>query len=110
MKKMILIAAMLGIAAGLSVRAADAKANWDHHCAMCHGKDGKGNTRIGHKLGCKDFTDAKVQADLKDAAAIKAIKDGLKSDDGRKLMKPFGSTFSDSEIKDLVAYVRSFKK
>ncbi len=109
MKKMILLAAMFGLAAALSARAADASANWDHHCAMCHGKDGKGDTKIGAKLGCKDFTDAKVQADLKDDAAIKAIKEGLKSDDGKKLMKPFDQ-LSDSEVKDLVAYIRSFKK
>ena len=55
---------------------------------MCHGTDGKGDTKIGGILGCKDFTDAKVQADIKDDAAFKAIKEGLKSDDGRKLMKP----------------------
>lgn len=109
MKKMILLAAMFGLTAALSARAADASANWDHHCAMCHGKDGKGDTKIGAKLGCKDFTDAKVQADLKDDAAIKAIKEGLKSDDGKKLMKPFDQ-LSDSEVKDLVAYIRSFKK
>lgn len=109
MKKMILFAAMFGMTAALSAKAADAQATWDHHCAMCHGKDGKGDTKIGAKLGCKDFTDAKVQADLKDDAAFKAIKEGLKSDDGKKLMKPFDQ-LSDSEIKDLVAYVRSFKK
>lgn len=109
MKKMILFAVMFGMTAALSAKAADAKANWDHHCAMCHGKDGKGDTKIGQKFGCKDFTDAKVQADLKDDAAFKAIKEGLKSEDGKKLMKPF-SNLSDSEIKDLVAYVRSFKK
>lgn len=100
---------MFAMTAAFSAKAADAKGTWDHHCAMCHGKDGKGDTMIGKKLGCKDFTDAKVQADLKDDAAAKAIKDGLKSPEGKKLMKPF-SNLSDSEIKDLVAYVRSFKK
>lgn len=109
MKKLILFSVMFGLTAALSAKAADAKATYDHHCAMCHGKDGKGDTKIGAKLGCKDFTDAKVQADLKDDAAFKAIKEGLKSDSGKKLMKPF-SNLSDSEIKDLVAYVRSFKK
>ncbi len=91
MKKMILLAAMLGLAAALSARAAEAKDNWDHHCAKCHGADGKGDTKMGAKLGCKDFTDAKVQADIKDDAAFKAIKEGLKSDDGKTLMKPFDS-------------------
>src|SRR5688500_12287701 len=27
--------------------AADAKANWDKHCAKCHGADGKGQTKMG---------------------------------------------------------------
>ena len=101
---------LLGVAATLSVKGADAKANWDQHCAMCHGKDGKGDTKIGAKLGCKDFTDAKVQADLKDDAAFKAIKEGLKSADDKKLMKPFGDALSDDEIHALVAYVHTLKK
>lgn len=109
MKKIILVAAMLGMATAFSAKAVDAANLWDHHCTMCHGKDGKGDTKIGGKLGCKDFTDAKVQADLKDDAAFKAIKEGLKSDDGRKLMKPF-DTLSDDEIHALVAYVRTLKK
>lgn len=109
MKKMILLAAMLGLTAGLSAKAADAKENWDTLCAKCHGADGKGDTMIGKKFGCKDFTDAKVQADLKDDAATKAIKEGLKSDEGKTLMKPFDQ-LSDDEIKALVAYVRGLKK
>jgi mono/diheme cytochrome c family protein len=108
MKKMILIAAMLGLAAALSAKAADAKENWDTHCAKCHGAEGKGDTKMGQKLGCKDLTDAKVQADLKDDTATKAIKEGLKSEDGKTLMKPF--ELSDDEIKALVAYVRTLKK
>ena len=109
MKKLILIAAVLGLAAALSAKAADAKENWDNMCAKCHGAEGKGDTKMGQKLGCKDFTDAKVQAEMKDDAAMKAIKEGLKSDDGKTLMKPF-DTLTDDEIKALVAYVRGLKK
>lgn len=109
MKKIILLVTLFGLAAALSAKAADAADNWDHHCAMCHGKDGKGDTKMGTKLGCKDFTDAKVQSDMKDDAATKAIKEGLKADDGKTLMKPFDS-LSDDEVKALVAYVRGLKK
>jgi mono/diheme cytochrome c family protein len=109
MKKIIMLAAVLGFTAAISASAADAKENWDNLCAKCHGADGKGQTKIGQKLGVKDFTDAKVQADLKDDAATKAIKEGLKNDDGSKtLMKPF-DTLTDDEIKALVAYVRGLK-
>ncbi len=109
MKKIILIAAVLGLAAALSAKAADAKENYDNLCAKCHGAEGKGDTKMGAKLGCKDFTDAKVQADIKDDAAAKAIKEGLKSSEDKTLMKPF-DTLSDDEIKALVAYVRGLKK
>ena len=109
MKKMILFAAMFGLAAALTAKGADAKDNWASNCARCHGAGGKGDTKIGAHLGVKDFTDPKVQAALKDADAFKAIKEGLKSDEGRPLMKPFDS-LSDDEIHALVAYVRAFKK
>jgi cytochrome c553 len=108
MKKILVIATLLSLAAVLNVRAADAKANYDSLCAKCHGEDGKGQTKMGQKLGVKDLTDAKVQADLKDDAAFKAIKEGKKDADGKTLMKPF-DTLSDDEIKALVAHVRSFK-
>jgi cytochrome c6 len=108
MKKIIILAAVLGFTAAISASAADAKENWDNLCAKCHGADGKGQTKIGQKLGVKDFTDAKVQADLKDDAATKALKEGLKDADGKTLMKPF-DTLTDDEIKALVAYVRGLK-
>ena len=100
---------MFGLAATLSTKGAEAKENWDTLCAKCHGADGKGDTKMGQKLGCKDFTDAKVQADIKDDAAFKAMKEGLKSSDDKTLMKPF-DTLSDDEIKALVASVHGLKK
>ena len=109
MKKMILFVTLFGLTAALSAKAADAKENWDNLCAKCHGAEGKGDTKMGAKLGAKDFSDAKVQADIKDDAATKAIKEGLKSDEGKTLMKAFDS-LSDDEVKALVAYVRGLKK
>jgi len=92
-----------------SARAADAKAIYEKDCQKCHGADGKGETKMGKKLGIKDYTDAKVQAELKDDAAVKAIKEGLKDKEGKTLMKPLeGAT--DDEVKALVAQIRSFKK
>ena len=109
MKKILVLATIFGFTAVLNVSAADAKANWDSLCAKCHGAEGKGDTKIGQKLGVKDLTDAKVQAELKDDAAAKSIKEGVKDADGKTLMKPF-DTLSDDEVKALVQYVRSLKK
>ena len=109
MKKLLpLLVAVLAVPA-ISARAADAKALYAKDCAKCHGEDGKGETKMGKKLGAKDYTDAKVQAELKDDAAFKAIKEGLKDKDGKILMKPSEGA-SDQDIKDLVAYMRTFKK
>jgi mono/diheme cytochrome c family protein len=108
MKKIVMLAAVFGFAAVLSASAADANQNWTDHCATCHGADGKGQTKMGQRLGVKDFTDAKVQADMKDDAATKAIKEGLKDADGKAQMKPF-DTLTDDEVKALVAYVRGLK-
>jgi cytochrome c553 len=93
----------------LSASAGDAKAAYDKDCAKCHGADGKGATKMGQKMGCKDYTDAKVQADLKDEAATKAIREGLKDKDGKQVMKP-AEGLSDDDIKGLVGYMRSLKK
>ena len=109
MKTLLTLTIAIIAAAALSARAADAKANYEKDCAKCHGADGKGQTKMGQKLGAKDYTDAKVQAEMKDDAAIKAIKEGLKDKDGKTLMKP-SEGLSDDDVKALVAYMRSFKK
>jgi cytochrome c6 len=109
MKTKLFMILALCAAGALTASAADAKANWDQHCAKCHGADGKGQTTMGKKLKVKDYTDAKVQADMKDAEMIKATKEGVKVDDSVK-MKGFGDVLSDDEIKALVTYIRAFKK
>ena len=110
MKKIFLLIATLvpSLLAGPS-RAADVQANWTKHCASCHGKDGKGQTKAGKMAGVKDQTDAQYQAGLTDEKMFQSIKNGLKEGNKEK-MKPFADKLSDDEIKALVAYVRSFKK
>lgn len=93
----------------VSARAEEAKVNFDAKCFGCHGKDGKGETKAGQKLGARDFTDPKVQESMKDEAMFKAIKEGLKKGD-TPLMKPYADKLTDDEIKALVKYVRGFKK
>jgi mono/diheme cytochrome c family protein len=109
MKKVLTVSIAVMVMAAWSARAADAKALYEQDCAKCHGVDGKGETKMGKKLGAKDYTDANVQAELKDDAAFKVIKEGLKDKEGKSLMKP-AEGLSDPDIKGLVAYMRSFKK
>jgi len=96
------------LAAAIS-SAAPVAENWENHCAKCHGADGKGQTKAGKKLQVKDYTDAKVQAEMKDPDMIKATTDGIFDKAGKEKMKAYKDELSADEIKDLVAFVRKFK-
>jgi mono/diheme cytochrome c family protein len=109
MKKITIIAVAFLVGGAIAACAGDAKENYEKSCAKCHGPDGKGQTKMGQKLGIKDLTDAKVQEGFTDDKAFKAIKDGLKDKEDKTLMKP-AEGMSDDEIKALVKYVRDFKK
>jgi mono/diheme cytochrome c family protein len=109
MKKLTIISLALLVAGTVSLRAADAKEVFEKNCAKCHGEDGKGKTKMGEKLGVKDYTDAKEQDKMKDADMTKAMKERVTKDE-KKVMKAFGDTLSDDDIKGLVKYVRAFKK
>ncbi len=109
MKSLLILAA--GLCAGaLVIRAASTPENYETHCASCHGKDGKGETKAGRKAQAKDLTDKAYQAKFDDAAAFKAIKEGMKDDKGKEKMKAYGDKLTDDEIKALVAYVRGLAK
>src|SRR5436190_10021557 len=108
MKTIILTTGLLVMIASVS-RGADVKENWDKNCTKCHGADGKGQTKMGRQSGVKDYTDPKVQAELKDENAIKIIKEGIVEKDKKK-MDPYKDKLTDEEIKALIAYIRAFKK
>ena len=109
MKKLIALSIIALAIPAFTASAADGKAIYDKSCAKCHGADGKGETMMGKKLGCKDYTDAKVQAAITDEAAIKAVKDGYTTADGKQVMKP-SQDLSEEDAKAVIAYLRTFKK
>ena len=105
--KIILLGVALSIPASISY-AATASENWENSCASCHGPDGKAQTKQGKKLKLRDYTDPKVQAELKDEEMTKATTDGVFVD-GKEKMKAFKGELSAEEIKDIVAFIRKFK-
>ena len=72
-------------------------------CAMCHGPDGKGNTKMGTMLKLKDLGSEDVQK-LKDAEIREII------DKGKKPMPAYGDKLKKEEIDDLVAHIRDLAK
>ena len=93
----------------LAAFAADGAATWTDQCAKCHGADGKGETKMGKKLGIADLTDAKVQEKFTDADIIKVVKEGAKDAKGAPTMKAIEG-LTDDDIKALVPVVRGLKK
>jgi cytochrome c6 len=79
--------------------AQDAAATYKAKCAMCHGPDGKGG-----KMGTRDFASEDVQK-MSDAQLTEVITKGKPPK-----MPAYESKLKDTEIKELVTYIRAFKK
>lgn len=91
------------VCGGLSLAAAqDAGATYKAKCAMCHGADGKGSA-MGQKMGTHDFASPDVQKETD--AQLTGIISG-----GKGKMPAYKDKLKDSEIKDLVAYIRGLGK
>ena len=86
-----------------SARAQTAAATYKAKCAGCHGADGKASTGPGKALGAHDFGSPEVTKES-DADLITAVTAG------KNKMPAYGKSLKDTDIKDLVAYVRELGK
>jgi cytochrome c6 len=97
--RMGLITLMAGFAlCASSAIAQDAASTYKAKCAMCHGADGKGG-----KMGTRDFASADVKAES-DAQLVDIVTKG------KDKMPSYSGKLKDTEIKDLVAYIRTLAK
>ncbi len=72
-------------------------------CAMCHANDGSGNTETGKELHARDLRSPEVQKQT-DAQLIEMIAKGKKD------MPGYEQELKQSQIKELVAYIRQMAK
>jgi mono/diheme cytochrome c family protein len=86
-----------------AVRAQNAAATYKAKCAGCHGVDGKANTGPAKALGAHDFGSDEVTK-MSDTDLITIVTAG------KNKMPAYGKSLKDTEIKDLVAYVRELGK
>jgi mono/diheme cytochrome c family protein len=88
------------------------------NCMSCHGMEGKGDGPVGAVLDPKprDFSTGSFKYDADgngtpgdDADLTMVIKNGAAAYGGSALMAPWGQ-FSDEQIADIIAFVKSLKK
>jgi len=103
--KSILLGAPLALAVAFAAPVAE---NWENHCMRCHGADGKGQTKVGRKLNLRDYTSAKVQAEMTDEEIVRVTADGARDKAGKERMKGYKDELTPDEIKEFVAYIRAF--
>jgi mono/diheme cytochrome c family protein len=72
-------------------------------CQMCHGAAGLADSPAGKTMKVKPITDPSVKK-LTEAEMITATKNGM----GK--MQPFKDKLTEAQVKDAVAYFRTFLK
>jgi len=90
-----------------AVSQAKAKSLYQIDCAMCHGDNGDGKTDLatGMELTLDNWTDPKTLADKEDWALFNIIRNGKD-----KMPPESVGRATDTEVWNLVIYIRSFSK
>jgi mono/diheme cytochrome c family protein len=89
------------------VLVASASQLYSKHCAECHGKDGRAQTKKGRFSHARDLTDAKWQNDVSDERLFNSIMNGRNV---RGNMPAFSDKLNQQDTEALVSFIRKFKK
>ncbi len=92
------------VLAAVPASAQEGPAAFEKKCAMCHGKDGSGETPAGKALKARDLRlpEVQKQGDAELVAWVSAGRPGK--------MPAFKDTLTAKEIKAVVAHLRTLKK
>jgi mono/diheme cytochrome c family protein len=85
---------------------------YNQFCVACHDADGSASGPAAAAMNPRprNLADAKWQASVDDARITKVIKEGGASVGLSATMAPWGGALSDTEIAEVVKYVRTLKK
>jgi mono/diheme cytochrome c family protein len=106
------------LAASAAGNAAAGKTLYTANCASCHGDTGKGDGPVGKSLNPppRDYTKGEFKFDTDkdgktgtDADLAAVIKNGAMKFGGSPLMAPWPA-FTDAQVADLIAFIRSLKQ
>jgi len=79
------------------------EATYKAKCQMCHGATGMADSSAGKAMKVLPVTDPAVK-NMSEARMVEAVHNGM----GK--MQPYKDKLSDAQIKDVVAYFRTFLK
>lgn len=87
------------------------KIKYDQMCVSCHGAMGKGNGVAAAALNPKprDLSDQAYMSKKTDADLIKVIKNGGTAAGLSPSMPSWGSSLSDTDIGNIISYIRTLK-
>jgi mono/diheme cytochrome c family protein len=100
---------MIGVAKSRNVSASaapafDASSVYNNKCASCHGRDGRARSLHSRHEHARDLTSAEWQDGVSDERIYNSISNG------KGKMPAFKKKLSDSQIDELVNYVRRLRK
>ena len=99
---MVVLTAVICVTAAMSFAASPGEAIFKAHCQACHGATGTPSAGIAKMLGVKAVSDPAMKK-LTAAEMIAAVKSG------KGKMPSFKGKLSDTQIKDVVSYLRTLK-
>lgn len=99
----IALVAMMAASALTAVAQNSGADTYKAKCQMCHAADGSGSTPAGKAMKAMPLTSPAIVKES-DADLIAATKSG------KGKMPAYASKLSDSQIKDVVAYIRTLEK
>lgn len=82
---------------------------YEHYCAICHGAEGKGDGFNSSNLAVppRDFSDPQFCKQATDERLLLAVSKGGPAVGKSVLMQPWGRTLTDSQIRDVVTFLRT---
>ena len=111
---LVFVALVVPAAPGQAADLAKGKKMNVEHCEKCHGKTGKGDgsalKRIKADVTPVDWTNKTAMAKWSDADMTKIIKEGGKAAGRSMIMPSYGEKLSDTDVANLVAYIKSLAK
>jgi cytochrome c6 len=101
--------ALAGLGSAQAQSAAEGQKLYTTYCSSCHGDRGRGDGAAGKALPVKpaDHTDGKLMNSFSDEFLLNIIAKGGAAVGKSTFMPGWGGVLKESQLQDLIAYLRS---